>query len=150
MTLLTWTNFSVTRPPQRTGWCHKFGHKRAGRPFPRSAKTTIFTFHHPPATLQEPIFIFLPIHPWIRLSSSLLRLTPTGAVENIRQPSRPALMLTKVRFTACLSSLDHMISNYLILWHSRPNISTGIMSTLPAKADVQMCLKCCECSIFMG
>lgn len=65
----------------------------------------------------------------LRLSSSLLRSTPTGVVENIRQPSSGPPSWPR------RSSLQPV--SPVILCHSRTNSSTYTMSTFPAKADVQ-------------
>lgn len=133
----------MTDNRQRTHWRHRFGHKLGWRPFQRSTNITIFTFHCPPATLPKPSSPFLSYSSWRRhlTDPSLARqsTSPIPGVEKMRQHPRgpPWCHQRSGLQPVYSSSLDYILSTYLILWHSKPNISTDIFSTFSAEAFVQ-------------
>lgn len=123
-------HFLMNNRNQRSARRHKFGRERAGRPFQRSAKITIFTFRDPPATLQKPSSDFRsstspPDWLFSRFSVQNSVDDSFDVVENIRAQVYSLFLLSQsYRF-------------YLILWDSSTSISTDSISTFSGEAYVQ-------------
>lgn len=115
VTLLTWKNKKHEGPL----FCDPSSSSLLEDPFQGQP---IFTFHHPPATLQEPS-----LHP-------LSNPPPYPTIGHSSRDPPSHLSRSSLQLVSPLSIIWFL--NDLTLWDSRTNIQTYSMSTLPATSNV--------------